>query len=246
MKVKQWMIAVSLSWCVMQTSAALEIDCDKAQSGPEMQYCEEQSFNAADAEMNRVYKALKQNMAGRADAWQALQKAQKLWVSFRDAHCEADTWGMMGTGLGDLINNCREALTEQRTAYLRRLLREQLYGETAPMNAEMDMSAMSVESGTASGYEPAAWFAILGSFQMSDAGSKAASELASVAQQALNDDSIIMSESVFYRGLTEGLYVVLKGPFETSANAKAWLKHPLIQQHLPDAYVKKAEARVMD
>lgn len=109
-------------------AAAQDIDCDNAMAQQEMNWCAEQDWLAADAELNAVWPmaraAMKEIDAGLpADmrgADKALLEAQRAWLAFRDAECAAAGWPMRGgTAERLLIYGCLYTLTQQRTADLR-------------------------------------------------------------------------------------------------------------------------------
>lgn len=111
-------------------AAAQDIDCDNAMAQQEMNWCAEQDWLAADAELNAVWPmaraAMKEIDAGLpADmrgADKALLEAQRAWLAFRDAECAAAGWPMRGgTAEPLLIYGCLYTLTQQRTADLRAL-----------------------------------------------------------------------------------------------------------------------------
>lgn len=209
------------------------IDCDHPRGTPETQYCAEQSFLHADRELNRVYRELTARLS--VGERSALTKAQRAWITFRDAHCAFDTGKIQGASLGEVIHLCQETLTEQRTAYLRRVWFEKNY-LGGPPTAEV----------SSDGYEPPAWYAIMASFPNTPKGGEQAHQLLAQIHPVLGDASVFVSESGFYQGLTPDLLVILKGPFEDQKAANEWLRHPQIQKHLPDAYAKQARARILD
>jgi uncharacterized protein YecT (DUF1311 family) len=78
----------------------------------------EDAWKSADAELNRVYSAALKRLDG-ADL-QRLVTAQRLWVQFRDADCEA-AYGLYGGGsAGPTVRAaCLEKDTRERTKELR-------------------------------------------------------------------------------------------------------------------------------
>jgi uncharacterized protein YecT (DUF1311 family) len=102
---------------------AQKIDCAKATTTPELKYCSQQSYQAADKKLNQVYK----QVISRINAQQKrlLITGQQAWIKFRDNNCDFETYGSRGgTGYEIFRNGCLERLTEQRTkdlqAYLSR------------------------------------------------------------------------------------------------------------------------------
>ncbi|AWD20812.1 lysozyme inhibitor LprI family protein [Fuscovulum blasticum] len=112
-------------------AAAQQVDCAKAMAQLELNWCAEQSWQAADAELNAAYKeamALLQSWdadlpkAERGGA-EALKQAQRAWITFRDKACEAEGYAMHGGSAEPmLIYGCRAQLTRDRTAQLRGLV----------------------------------------------------------------------------------------------------------------------------
>jgi uncharacterized protein YecT (DUF1311 family) len=106
------------------------IDCSNAMSTVEMNFCAGQDLDAADAELNRVYKKALGAIPGmatddpqfNAKAWEeALRKSQRAWVAFRDAECDGHVpmgW-TGGTGTTVAVLGCKTDLTKARTKALK-------------------------------------------------------------------------------------------------------------------------------
>ena len=112
---------------------AQEVDCDNAMAQIEMNYCAEQDYIAADAELNAAYKkaraAMKALDAGLPAAERggeaALLAAQRAWLPFRDAACASAGWPMHGGSAEPLlIYGCLATVTQQRTEALLQLADE--------------------------------------------------------------------------------------------------------------------------
>jgi len=113
-----------------QAMAQNSVDCTGPQTQIEMTYCAEQDWNAADADLNAVYKTamgkmhevdsyLSDSLKGAADA---LRDAQRAWITYRDKACAA--YGYLargGTMEPQLIYICRANLTRERTKELKDL-----------------------------------------------------------------------------------------------------------------------------
>lgn len=97
------------------------------------------------------------------------------------------------------------------------------------------------EAGTSEG-----WFVILGSLPETEEGMRQANALADQVDWQFAFNHLIVSESVFYPGLTPGLYVVMLGPYSSSASARQALQQSGIKRLVSDAYVKKARIRAFD
>jgi len=74
-------------------------------------------WKKSDADLNRVYqeslKKLKPEQAA------LLKKAQRAWLSYRDAQCEADKMSAGGTTAPLALTQCRVTLTQERTKTLK-------------------------------------------------------------------------------------------------------------------------------
>jgi uncharacterized protein YecT (DUF1311 family) len=78
----------------------------------------------ADAEVNRVYHSTVKRL--QADDAALLRKAQRAWLAYRDAQCEAERalWGG-GTGGPAAWMSCKVELTRQRTAEIENTYKNQ-------------------------------------------------------------------------------------------------------------------------
>lgn len=97
-------------------------ECSNPQTQMDMNQCAGQDYEAADAELNTVWAELRQ---ARSDnpSWNAILEAQRLWIPFRDAHCEAEAAPYEGGSIQPLIRlSCLAATTNQRTTQLHDLL----------------------------------------------------------------------------------------------------------------------------
>lgn len=108
------------------------IDCAKATATPEIAFCAEKDFKAADTALNDAYRALLAKIdasagsgdnaaATQARSWrEAVTEAQRKWIAFRDADCAAvgTAWNG-GTGMGAAVSGCLAEATRARTAALK-------------------------------------------------------------------------------------------------------------------------------
>lgn len=117
---------------VAMTALAQEpkVNCKDPQTQMEMTYCAEQDFNAADKALNAEYQKTRKATKGRdADAEpnlkgaeDALVKAQRAWVAYRDAQCTSYGYQARGGSMEpQLIYSCQANLTRRRTAELKEL-----------------------------------------------------------------------------------------------------------------------------
>lgn len=83
-----------------------------------MNRCAQQSYVQADAELNRVYQAVKAQQP--SSGQQALTRAEVAWLSFRDLDCEFERSQFEGGSMAPMIySGCLNAQTRTRTAELR-------------------------------------------------------------------------------------------------------------------------------
>lgn len=101
------------------------IDCANAISTADLNDCASKELDAADAELNAVYKEAigsipsmaTDNSRFNAKSWEeALRKSQRAWVAFRDAECDGHVPMFMGGGTattGEVIG-CQTEMTRAR------------------------------------------------------------------------------------------------------------------------------------
>ncbi|PVZ10554.1 MULTISPECIES: lysozyme inhibitor LprI family protein [unclassified Pseudomonas] len=100
--------------------------CGEAVSTADMQACAQSALQAADDELNTSYKRLLQRFSGpsapgedNAAARRKLIAAQRAWITFRDADCDAQYQAHIGGTLRGLVMlGCKQQHTEQRTKQL--------------------------------------------------------------------------------------------------------------------------------
>jgi uncharacterized protein YecT (DUF1311 family) len=105
-----------------------DIDCNKALGQQDMNLCAEKDFEAADAELNTVWKEARKT-AKAMDAEQrdelkgadkALLAAQRGWIAYRDAQCELAGFEARGGSMEPmLVSGCMAELTRARTRQLK-------------------------------------------------------------------------------------------------------------------------------
>lgn len=110
-------------------------DCENAVTQAQIDACASGDYDKADAELNKVYgqavarlqKADKDFAATDSNdvgAVEALKKAQRAWINYRDASCELAGFEARGGTLENTIYiGCQTDLTRKRTAELRELLK---------------------------------------------------------------------------------------------------------------------------
>lgn len=117
--------------CLSLPAAAQEIDCANTMVQSELNQCAYQDWEAADAQLNTVYKQamallkdwdanLPKDEQGGAEA---LKEAQRAWITFRDMACAAEGYAMKGGSAEPLlIYGCMRQLTEERVSHLQAML----------------------------------------------------------------------------------------------------------------------------
>jgi uncharacterized protein YecT (DUF1311 family) len=113
----------ALALLVAGPAAAQQVDCSNPMVQIEMNYCAEQAWLRADAELNGAWSMARdyakgldsQLSAAERGIFQALLDGQRAWIVFRDKTCEAEGGPMRGGSAEPLlIYGCRERLTWER------------------------------------------------------------------------------------------------------------------------------------
>ncbi|MGI4020194.1 MAG: lysozyme inhibitor LprI family protein [Janthinobacterium lividum] len=101
-----------------------KIDCSKATSQTELNICAQQQFTAADGKLNAVYKRVLAKLNQKSK--QALIKAQREWVQFRDDNALAFAGQYEGGSMQPMVSlDAKTATTRSRTNELQKLLKDQ-------------------------------------------------------------------------------------------------------------------------
>jgi uncharacterized protein YecT (DUF1311 family) len=129
----KWTGLLIASFLFLSPAAAQDPDwnCDDPQFQQEMNYCAHQDYLDADALLNQTWSevvpqieewdsGLSEDMQG----WpEALLAAQRAWITYRDAHCEAEGFMFRGGSMEPLIvSTCKTDLTKERTKQLLELV----------------------------------------------------------------------------------------------------------------------------
>jgi uncharacterized protein YecT (DUF1311 family) len=102
-------------------------DCNPTGSQRELNACAGDDFAKADAELNRVWKAIQTRYKDQPVFLEKLKASQKLWVQFRDAELEAtypvskndDPRAQYGSAYPMCVGEAKATLTRQRTEQLK-------------------------------------------------------------------------------------------------------------------------------
>ena len=92
--------------------------CEGHGSQAEATGCAHREYQAADAELNKVYRQLMSKLD--AEQQEFLKKAETAWIKYRDADCEYEDSFYAGGTMRPMINYfCMARVTTARTAELR-------------------------------------------------------------------------------------------------------------------------------
>lgn len=99
-------------------------DCmDSATTQAEMTACAHKTYQAADAELNKVFHEIRQRIGDDADTQKLLRTAERDWIAFRDAECAfAASATEGGSAYMMTLDLCQADLTGQRVDALRAYL----------------------------------------------------------------------------------------------------------------------------
>jgi uncharacterized protein YecT (DUF1311 family) len=123
-------ILYAAAMLIASTSAlAAQPDCSTVTTEAAMTQCAANSLKASDAKLNQTYRALLAKVS--KDGKTRLQKAQRAWISWRDAQCDFNTSGSRDGTIHEMVQtSCVDDLTQAQT----KLLDSQLHcqeGDTA-------------------------------------------------------------------------------------------------------------------
>ncbi len=111
--------------------AAEEVDCENAQTQMDMNICADKDYQQADKALNAVYKKavaaareMDDNVKDMGEAYvgavDALKRAQRAWIGYRDGQCEFAGFEARGGSMEPmLVSGCLADLTRKRTDELK-------------------------------------------------------------------------------------------------------------------------------
>jgi len=92
--------------------------CQAPATGAKETACFDAASKKSDAELNRIYLQIETIVAG--DELVKLKAAQRLWIQFRDANCDAEHELYSGGSAAPMVRlACVEAMTRHRTEELK-------------------------------------------------------------------------------------------------------------------------------
>lgn len=112
------------------------LDCKNAQTQLDLNERNGRAFEKADAAMNAQWKRTlarmrtldkgSNNPGDKGPSYsQALLNAQRAWLVYRDAHCTSEGYYARGGSMEAMLyNQCRTALTDERTEQLAELAKD--------------------------------------------------------------------------------------------------------------------------
>ena len=119
------------------SAASASKACDDARTQLDINQCAADEAEAADAELNAVYRQVMQKLQGQPVAIDRLRAAQRLWIPLRDADIEArypvgkdeNPRVLYGSMYPMLYSGNKAELTRQRIQWLRATFLDRAEGE---------------------------------------------------------------------------------------------------------------------
>ena len=114
-----------------------EVDCGNAMTQADMNICADRDYQEADAGLNAAYKkalaaarAMDDELKGMGEhyvgAVDALKRAQRSWIGYRDGQCELAGFEARGGSMEPmLVSGCLADLTRKRTDELKTVYEQQ-------------------------------------------------------------------------------------------------------------------------
>ncbi|WP_449467410.1 lysozyme inhibitor LprI family protein [Stenotrophomonas humi] len=119
------------------SAASPDKTCDDARTQLDINECAAHEAEAADTELNAVYRQVMQQLQGQPVAIEKLRAAQRLWIPLRDADIAArypvgkdeDPRVLYGSMYPMLYSAAKAELTRQRTQWLRATFIDRVEGD---------------------------------------------------------------------------------------------------------------------
>lgn len=130
------MLLLSTSLSIAQDSEP-EVDCSNAVTQMDMNICADRDYQEADTALNAAYKKalaatramddeLKDMGENYVGAVEALKRAQRSWIGYRDGQCELAGFEARGGSMEPmLVSGCLADLTRKRTDELKSVYQQQ-------------------------------------------------------------------------------------------------------------------------
>jgi uncharacterized protein YecT (DUF1311 family) len=108
-------IATTVLLTLTGSAAMANDNCAKASDQATMNECADKAFKAADADLNKLYKEIRNRLKDDADTAKLLVSAQKAWIAYRDAECVFTSAASAGGSIYPMIvSQCRDGITRKR------------------------------------------------------------------------------------------------------------------------------------
>ena len=103
-------------------AAAGDVNCSKAVTQMDMNFCAGAAAKDADDQLNKTYNTLVARIDGQ-DAIAQLRDAEKAWIAYRDKECAFESSATVGGSIHSmLVTQCVETMARARDKELRRQL----------------------------------------------------------------------------------------------------------------------------
>lgn len=121
-------ILMALAFC--GPVSAQNLSCDEAETQVDLTLCAKADWQIADADLNDAYGAAMDFARGidadlsasQRGAAGALKAAQRLWIQFRDATCEAEGFAVRGGSMEPMVvYSCMARVSQTRADELREM-----------------------------------------------------------------------------------------------------------------------------
>jgi uncharacterized protein YecT (DUF1311 family) len=128
--------ALLVLFAMAPISIAKADDCANATDQVTMDNCAAADAKKSDAELNALYKQIRQRLKSDGATTKLLVHSQQAWVAFRDAECDFSTSGVAGGTAYPMIRDiCIDGLTQQRIKDFKRYLSCEEGGMSCPVPA---------------------------------------------------------------------------------------------------------------
>ncbi|PPD40931.1 MAG: hypothetical protein CTY15_14245 [Methylocystis sp.] len=105
--------------CAIPPASAAERNCADLNTQLEINVCQAERFDKADAALNAAYAKLAAKVSPQGKT--QLVEAQRAWIKYRDAQCAFETLGTIGGSINPMeVAICRAELTKEQTKRLQR------------------------------------------------------------------------------------------------------------------------------
>ncbi len=112
-------ILLAAAGTFMASAAVAAPDCENAEDQATLNECADLYYKAADAELNKTYKAITARLGILPDTKAALVKAQRAWIAFLDAECAFEASAVLeGSAYPMTLSNCLAGVTQERVSAL--------------------------------------------------------------------------------------------------------------------------------